>query len=230
MLERRPDQVLVAFVVGVDGHGGVAEHRLDTGGRDHDVRLVVVQGAVPQRDQLALDVLELHLDVGDRRLQHGRPVDETLGPVDQAVVVHALEDGLDGAGQPVVHGEPVAAPVDAVTDAAHLAADGATGLALPVPHLVDEQLAAEVFLRLAVDGELLLDHGLRRDARVVHAGQPQHLVALHPLAAAQRVHQRVVERVTHVQAAGHVGRRQDDGIARLVAVRVRAEVTGVYPA
>ncbi|AHK32633.1 hypothetical protein Pd630_LPD05430 [Rhodococcus opacus PD630] len=33
-----------------------------------------------------------------------------------------------------------------------------------------------------------------------------------------------------MQAAGHVGWRQHDGVARLGAVRVRAEVTGVYPA
>ena len=110
------------------------------------------------------------------------------------------------------------------------AADGAAGFALPVPDLVDEQLAAEVFLGLAVDGELLLHHALGGDARVVHAGQPQHLVALHALAPGQRVHQRVVERVAHVQAAGHVRRRQHDRIRRLAAGRVGLEVAGVDPA
>ncbi len=58
--------------------------------------------------------------------------------------------------------------------------------------------------------ELPLDHVLGGDAGVVHAGQPQRLVALHPPAPDQRVLDRVVERVAHVQRAGHVRRRDDD--------------------
>ncbi len=229
VVDRGADEVLVALVLGVHRDRGVTEHRLDTGGGDDDVRLVVVERAVAQRHEFAFDLLELDLDVGDRRLQHRRPVDQALGAVDQAVVVHALEDRLHGARETLVHREAIARPVDAVADTSHLALDGAAGLALPLPHLVDEQLAAEVFLRLAVDGELLLHHGLGRDARVVHAGEPQHLAALHALAAGQRVHQGVVERVTHVQAARDVRGRQHDRVAGLVACRVRLEVTGVHP-
>ena len=41
--QRRADQMLVALVIGMDGDGGVAEHRLDPSGGDHDVWLVVVE-------------------------------------------------------------------------------------------------------------------------------------------------------------------------------------------
>ena len=133
------------------------------------------------------------------------------------------------ARQALVHGEPVAAPVDAVAECAHLPADRAAGVVLPVPHLLDEQLAAEVLLGLAVDCELLLHHGLGGDAGVVHPGQPQHLVALHPLAPGQRVHQRVVQRMAHVQAAGHVGRRQHHRVWRLAAVGVGGEILRLRP-
>ncbi len=230
MLQGRAQEVLVALVIGMNRDGGVAEHRLDSGGRDDDVRFVVLEGAVAQGDEFALDLFELDLDVGDRGLQHGRPVHEPLGAVDQAVVVHPLEDGLDSAGQAVVHGEAVARPVDAVADAPHLPLDGAAGLALPVPHLVDEQLATEVFLLLSVGGELLLDDGLRRDAGVIHAGQPQHFEALHTLTACERIHQGVVERVAHVQAAGDIRGRQHDRVPGLVARRVGLEIPGVDPA
>lgn len=37
------------------------------------------------------------------------------------------------------------------------------------------------------------------DARVFHAGEPQRLVALHPLAAGEAVHQRVLEGMAEVQ-------------------------------
>ncbi len=230
MIESGADEVLVALVLGMDRYCGVTEHRLDASGRDDDVRLVVVERAVAQGNQLTLDVLELHLDVGDRGLQHRRPVHETLGAVDQALVEHALEDGLDGAGEALVHRETITTPVDAVTDAPHLATDGSTGFALPVPDLVDEQLAAEIFLGLSVGSELLLDDGLRGDTGVVHAWQPQHLVALHPLATAEHVHEGVIQGMAHVQAAGDVRGRQHDGVAGLVAGRVGLEVPGVYPA
>ena len=143
----RADQVPVALVVGVHGDRGVAEHRLGPGGGDHD-RVVAV--AVADRDQLALVVGVLDLDVGERGQAARAPVDDALGAVDQPVVVEPLEDRLDGAGQALVHGEALAAPVDAVAEAAHLAEDRAAGLGLPLPDPLDERLAAEVVAGLAL--------------------------------------------------------------------------------
>ena len=114
----------------------------------------------------------LDLDVGQRGQAARAPVDDALGAVDQAVVVQPLEDGLDGAGQALVHGEALAAPVDAVAEPAHLAEDLAAGLGLPLPDPLDERLAAQVVPGHALLGELALDHVLGGDAGVVHAGQP----------------------------------------------------------
>ena len=47
--------------------------------------------------------------------------------------------------------------------------------------------------------QLPLDHHLRRDAGVVGAGLPQHVLAAHALEAAEHVLQRVVERMAHMQ-------------------------------
>mgnify|MGYP003693838417 CR=1 FL=1 len=58
--------------------------------------------------------------------------------------------------------------------------------------------------------QLLLDDDLRGDARVVGADLPQRVVAAHPVVADQHVHQRLLERVAHVQRAGDVRRRQLD--------------------
>ena len=69
-------------------------------------------------------------------------------------------------------------------------------------------------------GEVPLDQGLGGDAGVVHAGQPQRLVALHPPAPGEGVHEGVLEGMAEVQAAGDVGRRDDDAVRRLVAVGV----------
>jgi len=83
--------------------------------------------------------------------------------------------------------------------------DGAAGLGLPVPYLFDELVAAEIVARLAFGIELALDHHLRGNAGVIGARLPQRVVAAHAVVAGQRVHQCVLEGVTHVQTAGDVG-------------------------
>ena len=228
--QRGAHEMPVAVVVGVHGDGGVTQHGLDAGGRHHDVRFGVLQRAVPEGHQFAVDLLVSHLEIGDGGLQHRGPVDQALGPVDQPGIEEPLEDGSHRPGQAFVHGEPVAAPVDTVAEAAHLGTDGAAGLVLPVPDLGDELLAAEVFLGPSGGGELAFDQRLGGDAGVIHAGQPQHLEALHALTPGQSVHQGVIESVTHVQAAGDVGRRKHDRVRRLVAGGVGREVARVDPA
>jgi len=53
---------------------------------------------------------------------------------------------------------------------AHLGADGAAGLLLPLPHALEEGLAAEVGALDALGIQLPLDHHLRGDAGVVGPG------------------------------------------------------------
>ena len=202
------DQVAVPGIVRVHGHRGVAEHGLHPGGGHHDrVRAV----AVADGDKLAVIVGVIDLDVRKRGHAARAPVDDPLRPVDKAVVEKPLEDGLDCPRQPLVHGEPLARPVHAVAEPAHLAENLAAGGGLPLPDPLHELLPAQVVPAQALPGELALDHVLGGDARVVHAGQPQRGVPLHPAAPDQRVHQGVVERVADVQRAGDVGRRDDDG-------------------
>ncbi len=226
-LDLGADEVRVPLVVGVDGDGGVAEHRLGAGRRDDDLG---VPGAVPDGDELAVVLLVLDLDVGDGRQAAGAPVDDALGAVDQLVVVQLLEDRLHGLGQALVHGEALARPGDAVTEALHLAGDLPAGLGLPLPDALDERLAPQVVAGLALLGELALDDVLGGDAGVVHAGLPQGLVPLHALAAGQGVDQRVFEGVAEVERSRDVRRRDDDGVRLFAALLVRFEVTAFYPA
>ncbi len=226
-LDPLADQVRVALVVGVDGDGGVTEHRLDTGGRDDD-RLVPL--AVCEGDQLAGVVLVVDLGVREGRHTARAPVDDALGAVDHPVVEQVLEDRLDGLGEALVHGEALTRPVQARAEAAQLAEDATAVLLLPLPGPLDERLTADVVPRLTLFGELLLDLVLGGDTGVVHARQPQRLEALHPLAAGEGVHQRDLEGVAQVEGAGDVGRWDDDGVRRLLTLRVGFEVTTLYPA
>ena len=227
-LDLDADQVLVASVVRVHGDGGVAEHGLGPRGGDDDRGVTL---AVPDRDQLAVVVGVLDLDVRQRGQAARAPVDDPLGPVDEAVVEHPLEDGLHRAGQALIHREPLTRPVHAVAEPAHLAEDLAAGLGLPLPDPLDEGLPAQVMAGQALPGQLSLHDVLRGDAGVVHTRKPQRVVALHSPAPGQRVHQRVFERVAEVQRTGDVGGRDDDAERGLAGVLRPAgrEVAAVDP-
>ena len=225
-LDLAADEVPVPLVVRVHDDGGVAQHRLDPRGGDDD-RVVPI--AVADRDQLAVDLLVLHLDVGEHAAQRGRPVDHPLGAVDQAVVVQPLEHGADGAVAALVHREALTRPVDALAEPAHLREDRAAVLGLPLPRALEERLATQLAAAGALGDQRLLHQRMHGDRGVVHARQVQGVVTLHPPAADQQVDQRVLERVPDVQAAGDVRRRDDDRERRLVALRVGLEVAALDP-
>ena len=111
-----------------------------------------------------------------------------------------------------------------------MAADLAAVFTFPFPDFFDEFFALVVEAVFAFGFfELGFHLGLGGDASVVHARQPEHFEALHAFAACDCVHEGVVERVPHVQLAGDVGWRQDDGKRRFLRRRVCCEVALVYP-
>jgi hypothetical protein len=79
--------------------------------------------------------------------------------------------------------------------------------------VVQELLAREVAPLDLPRGQIALHHHLRGDTGMVGARLPKHVIALHALLADQNVLERVVERVAHMQRAGDIGRRNDDGEA-----------------
>ena len=157
-------------------------------------------------------LLALHFEVGYGGEQHGIPVDETLAAVDQALFVQAHEDFADGARQRRVHREAIAEPVDGIAQAAHLGGDGVARLLLPLPDALDKGFAGEVGAFLALRVELALHHHLGCDSRVVGARLPQGVVAAHAVIAGECVHERVLERVPHVERPGHIRRGNHDAI------------------
>jgi hypothetical protein len=83
--------------------------------------------------------------------------------------------------------------------------------------------------RNALRVELALDDDLRGDARVIRARLPQRVVTPHAMIARERVHDRLVEAVAHVQCAGDVGRWQQDAEGLFfVGIKAGAEVTSGF--
>ena len=217
--ERQPHvlamQMGVALVMRMHGDGGVAEHRLRPRRRDGDERAGVASGGVDDRifemPEMALRLDLLDLEIGNRGLQLRVPVDEALVLVDQPFAVELDEHLAHGRAQSLVHGEAFARPVAGGAEPLQLVDDRAARLRLPRPDPFEKFRAAQgATIGLLAFRELALDDHLRRDAGMVGARLPQHVLAAHALEAGENVLQRIVERMAHVQVAGDVRRRDDD--------------------
>src|SRR4029453_407823 len=149
-LERLAHEVPVALVLGMDGQTGVAELGFRPYRSETDRTVLDV-------DELAVALLALHLEVGQHGLAVRAPVDDVVVAVDQPLFPEAHERLPDRARQPGVHREALARPVARGAQASQLANDRAAGLFLPLPGASQEPVAAEVFLRLALWGELTLE-------------------------------------------------------------------------
>ena len=216
------DHAGISLVAGVHGNPGVTEHRLGPGRRNGD-RSGSVRQRIGDIGQLARVVLVFDFDVGQRRMAARTPVDDAVGTVDEALVVEVHEDLADGIAETFVEREALPRPVGGVAEAPHLLRDRVAGLGLPHPDLFDEGLAADVVTRQAFFAELTLDHVLGGDACVVRAGEPQGGVPLHAFATGDRVLDRQVEGVAHVEDTGDVRGRDDDAVRLAVRVDLRLE-------
>ena len=117
----------------------------------------------------------------------------------------------DGLRQALVHRKSLAAPVAGRAEPLELIDDRAAGLVLPLPYAFEKLLAPHLApARLLIFHQLAFDDHLRRDAGMVGARLPQHVLAVHAVVAAQDVLQGIVERVAHVQIAGDIWRRDDN--------------------
>jgi hypothetical protein len=90
-------------------------------------------------------------------------------------------------------------------------------------------VAAQVVTAFALLGQLPLHHVLGGDAGMVGAGQPQGVVAAHPVIAGQDILQGVVQGMAHMQDAGDVGRRDDDGKSIPAFLHLRLEAVLLLP-
>ena len=218
-------EVLVALVLGVDGHGGIAQHGLGTGGGQLQLLTGLLDG-VQQVPEVAVLLLILHLGVGDGGLAGGTPVDHTVTAIDETLLVQTDEDLLHRLTATLVHGEALALPVTAGADGLQLADDTVAVLLFPSPGALQEAVAAQHLL-----GQTLGTHGLNHlrlggDGCVVGAGHPQSLIALHTTPADEDILQGVVQSVTHVQLTGDVGRGHHDGVGLLLVAVLIFGVSG----
>ena len=198
----------------VHGHRRVAKQRLGPRrGHRHAGRLarLRVDDVVADVPEVALHLLVKHLVVAHGGLQERVPVDQPLAATDEALLEEPEERLADGPGALVVEREPHPIPVATGPHVAKLPEDPLLILLFPGPDPLDEFFPAEV-----VAGEFFFleqsafDDRLRGDARVVGAGHPERVVALHPSRADEEILQAVVEGMAEVEGARDIRRWNDD--------------------
>ena len=223
-----PDQVRISLVLGIHRDGAVAEHRLGPRrGHNGMARAVLVRVAeIPER---SLDVAVLDLVIAERGLELGAPVDQIIAAIDQPLVEEPLEDDPDGAREPLVHREALALPVARAAQALELPDNRRAVALFPFPDAPDEFVAPKVAVVDPFLSEFALDDVLGRDAGVVGAGQPERVAPLHASPTHQDVLDRSVERMTEMENARYVGRRDDDGVTFTAAGGLCMEVTRLLP-
>ena len=154
----------------------------------------------------------LDLEVGDRRPRARIPVDHVAVAVDVALLVQRDEHLEHGLRVRLVEREPLLCVVARRAEPLELLNDRPAVLLPPLPDALLEALAPELDAAAALQLDLALDLHLGRDPGVISAEDPLAALAAHPVVAGQRVHDRVLERVPHVQHAGDVRRRNRDRV------------------
>jgi hypothetical protein len=219
---------LVALIVGVDADAGVTQHGFRTGSGHNDLAGAILQG-VADVPQVAGLIHVFHLGIAQSGDAVGAPVDDPAALVDQALFIQGDEDLPDGLGAALVHGEPGAVPVAAGAQLLLLLHNPVAKAVLPVPNPLQELFPAQVIPGQTLLAQLLFHLDLGGNARMVHTGNPEGIIALHPLKADDAVLQGRVHGVTHVQLAGDVGGRHNDSEGLLVLVPLCVEIAALLP-
>ena len=226
---RLADEVLVALVRRVDRNAGVAEHGLRTGGGNGEIVVAVLERVadIPER---AGHVLVFDLGVRQGGAAVRAPVDDAVALVDQALFIQLAKRLTHGLRAALVHGEAAAVPVAGHAERLLLLDDAVAVLLFPRPDALQKCITAEIVAGQTLFlAQHLLDLDLRGDAGVIRAGHPEGGIALHALIAREDVLQRRVERVAHVQLAGDVRGRHDDGKRLFVRIGFAGKVAAAHP-
>ena len=221
-------QVGIAFVAGIHRHRRVAQHRFGAGGGDFQIALTPAEG-IAEMPEMAIHLLHLHLQVTHRRTGGGTPVHEVFTAIDQPLLVQADEGLLHRFAQPLIQGEALSPPVHRVTQAPQLANDAPTAFRLPLPGPLQKRLSAEITACFALLLQLLLENRLHGNGRMIRTGQAEHIFPSQALVAHDRVDERRVEGMTHVQAAGDVRWRYHHRKRIARRLRIRVECPLVLP-
>ncbi len=172
-----PNQCLVAFIVGMHGHGLVAQHGFGSGGGDHDELMsmgmsLVIEQRILHMPEMAMLFRHDHLFIRQGSAGGWIPVDHSRAAINQAALIQLDKHPQHTVGVRLVHRESFAAPVTGTTQLLELLNDDPAMLFFPFPDFVEELIASEIIPMLdhLFFAQRLLDDSLGGDTGMVSAG------------------------------------------------------------
>mmetsp|Transcript_23058 Transcript_23058/g.41371 ORF Transcript_23058/g.41371 Transcript_23058/m.41371 type:complete len:458 (-) Transcript_23058:25-1398(-) len=159
-------KVLVPGIFGMNGHGPISQHGLQTS-RRHNQLLVRIFNRIRERSQHAklipslgidrtplmsldlqkrpsLQLLVIHFNFRNGRLQRTAPIPQPLGAVQQSILMKSIECLNDRLAAHVIHGKSLPAPIDRAAETTELGRDAIAIFGLPLPDFFDKFFTAEV--------------------------------------------------------------------------------------
>ena len=221
-------QMCIALVIGMDRHGGIAEHGFGAGGGEFEI-FVGTFNRVTQVIEHRILFFEFHFCVRDRRFAVRTPADDAFATVDQALFIQTDKHFAYRFGTTFIHRETFAFPVARRTDFTQLAGDAVAVGFFPRPSAFQEFFTADPLFSQALFCHCFDDLGFGRDGSMVSTRHPQRLVSLHTAPTNENILQRIIECVTHMQLSRNIGRRHHDGIRLFVRVNRRMETIVFLP-
>ena len=221
-------EMSVALVLGVDGNGGIAEHRLGSGGGKLKLLARLLYG-VKKMPEVAVLLVIFDLRVGNRGLAAGAPVDHPVASVDKVFFIKAHKDFAHGLAAALVEGEAFSVPIAGGTELLELLDDASAVSGFPLPCSFEETVAADIVLGDAFFLHRLDYLRLGSYRSVVGAGHPKGIVALHSLPADKDILESVIKSVTHVKLAGDIRRRDNDRVGLFALLGLCVEVFALEP-
>ena len=209
------DQVCISLILGMDGHSGIAQHSLGTGGGKGQKfgragGTVIIHDGILNVPEMTGLLLIFHLGIGDGGITDRTPVDDTGALVDIAFLVHLHENLGNCLVAALIHGEALSVPVTGRAQLLQLRNDSSAVLCLPLPGSLQEAFSAQIMLIDALLFQGLDDLHLRGDGCMVRTGLPKGIVALHSLETDQNILHGVVQGMSHMELSRNIWRGDHD--------------------
>ena len=218
-----------AFILGMNGDGGVAHDGFGAGGGDVNVVAGFFDDFVADGVEVAFLWLHDNLFVGEGGEAGGAPVAHAATAVDVAVFVEFDEGGEDGAGVVVIEGLGGAFPVAGGSEAAELFEDDAAVFFFPFLGMFEEFFPTEVVFVQILIAEVAFDFGLGGDASMIGPRKPEYVFPFLTSPAAEDVLDGVVEHMAHGEDSSDVGWGDDDAVGLPKVFGVSLEAFPVQP-
>lgn len=225
------DEGGVARVFGIYGDGGISRNRFGSGGRDGEELLLGSGYGDTEMVEQSLLLFHDDLLIGKSGPRNWAPVDHSTTPIDQFLMEEIDKDFLDASRVGGVHGKAFPGPVAGSPQFFQLLDNDSAVFFFPLPDFLKESLPPQIvpMSDLSVFFQGPLDHGLRGDAGMVGARQPENLHPEEASPTGEDVLNRVVEDMTQSEDSGHIGRRNDDGVSGFGGSGIGSIIAAIDP-